>query len=87
MISLGELLAFPQEHPREGLPHLLLPSGRVENNSSCHFSLSCYEEYLVPVLGCGGNILGVIMSHPASVHMVLIVSCQPFCMLCRVPEA
>ena len=37
-------------------------------------------------LGCGGDILDVIMSLPASVNTVLIVSCQPFCMLCEAPE-
>lgn len=40
----------------------------------------------MPEPGGGGNILDVIMLLAASVNMVLIVSCQPFCMLCEVPE-
>jgi hypothetical protein len=36
--------------------------------------------------GWGRYILDVIVLLPASVPMASIVSCQPFCMLCRVPE-
>lgn len=33
----GELACLPLRTSGEGLPHLLLPSGKAENNSSCHF--------------------------------------------------